>query len=405
MYKLYVRDRALNRIAEIDDYKKLDMTLRFNSPGTWMMDINASLDVASLLMSSGAGIVVVKDGTTLLSGPVLNLSRSWNKDDNILTVSGQDDLYWMACRLAYPVPNGQYGTAEADVRTGKAETIMRQYVDVNAGLGALSQRRITGLILAADQARGSTITGRARFTPLLELLQSLALAGGDLGFKIVQNGVNLEFQVYAPTDKTKTVIFSPALGNLWAYEYSTEAPEANYILCGGSGEGIARVIKEKGDSQSITDYWRIESFNDRRDTADTTELNQAIDEELSQKKTKSSLSISPINTEAISFLRDYGLGDKVTVVVGQYYKQTRTEKSNVFLSPYQVIPVEVQKLQNSMRVDAVIQDVVREINLTLTPDEGEVIAPVVGTPGTTDALNIFKQIADTRKRLSKIERR
>ncbi len=348
-YKLYVRDSGLSKVGEIDDFGKLDLISRFNQPGSFALDVPAGTDIASYLSVKGAGLILERDDLVdpIFSGPVIIKIKDWNKDQNRLTVSGPDDTIWLTRRLAYPVVTGPPYSAQAhDVRTGVCETIMRQYVNLNAGPGANTERQVTGLTLAADTTLGSSITGRARFNNLLEFLQGLALAGGDLGFRIVQSGSDIEFQVYQPTDKTATIIFSEELGNLRAYEYSVEAAEANYFIAGGGGEGVARTFQEKGDSQSIVDWGRIEQFRDRRDTTDTDELIQTIDEELLSKAEKTNLSTTPINTDAIAFLTDYGLGDKVTVMVD----------------------------------GEAIQDVIREVKITLTRDKGEVVTPTIGTP-------------------------
>lgn len=372
-YKIYVRDKSLTLIGEIDDFKSLNLVCRFNGVGTWLIDLPADSDMALALTQPQAGIIVVRDGLTLLSGPRLKPYRKWNKDENILTVSGVCDNVWLQRRLALPVVTGPpYSGSEYDVRSGVAETVMRQYVDYNAGPNANTERQVTGLTLAADGAIGSSITGRARFNVLLEFLQSLAIAGGDLGFKIAQAGSGLEFQVYQPTDKTATAVFSAGLGNLEGFEYSEEDAELNYVYCGGGGEGTSRTFAEKGDSTSIIDDGRIEFFKDQRNTTDPTELTQAIDEELAQKAEKTSLGISPIDTQAVSFMTDYQLGDKVTVIVD----------------------------------DTSIQDVVREVSISIT-NEGEVIKPLIGVPGSIrpEVSNVFRQLRELKARINNLERR
>jgi hypothetical protein len=406
-YKIYVRDANLNRVAEVDDFNSLDLVLRFNSPSSWVLNLPTDSFAARELIKQRAGIIVVRDGQTILSGMVTNRKRKWEVLGDVTTVSGVDDTVWLARRLAYPVPSGPpYTTAEHDVRTDKAETVMRQYVDYNAGPNARSERRVPRLTLAVDQGRGKTVTGRARFDVLIDLLSSLALAGGDLGFRIVQVGQNLEFQVYQPTDKTKTAIFSPLLGNLREFEYSSDDAEANYVIVGGQGEGTARTFVERGDSTSITKYGRIESFLDRRDTTDDTELNQAIDEELAQKAEKMSLSISPIDTEQLKFGREYGLGDKVSVVITHPNEIIEMEEVYYFLNFFQVGPFYNERLKKIQEKIDVIQDVVREVKISITP-EGETIQPSVGTPESLSSsiLGIFDTVKKLKRRISNLERR
>lgn len=368
MYQIYVRDKSLNRVAQVEDYTSLEFIPRFNAIGSWVLDLPTDSIAAREIVKDQAGIIVVKNGVTLFSGPVKKPNRKWNMTQDTITVSGKDDNVHLL-NLAYPEPMGAFATKDYDVRAGKAETIMKQYVDVNIGPNALSQRR--ELTLEVDKGLGSTVTGRGRFHTLLELFQSLALAGGDLGFRVIQVQNQLQFQVYQPADKTKSAFFNPLLGNLADFDYSVEAPEANFVIVGGGGEGVNRILLQKEDSASVLKYGRIESFIDRRDTEDIAELEQAMIEELVSKGEKKSLSITPIDTPQLMFGRDYNLGDKVSVV----------------------LPEET------------IQDVIREIKITLSPN-GETISPVIGTPESVSGAfsGFFNRLNKLAKRVSHIER-
>jgi hypothetical protein len=372
--KLEARDAALRRLDEIDDFTSLTMPLRFNRTSDWTLILDGDSVGASLLTETG-GLIVTRDGETLLSGPVRKITRTLLDGRSTVTVTGVDDTVWLDRRLAVPVPAGPpYTSAAYHTVNGVAETVMRTYVDSNLGPSAIAARRLARLGLAADGLRGTSVKGSARFTMLLELLQALALSGGDLGFRIVQSGEALVFEVYEPADMTATAIFSVDFGNLVGYEYQTTVPQANYIYVGGGGEGTARVIVEGGDTASIDVHQRIEaSFRDRRDTEDTATLEQQRAETLLETQAQTSLSITPIDTDAVSFGTHYGLGDRVTVVI-----------------------------------DGVeVQDVVREVLLTLTPDGGEVLTPTLGTPGATSPRvpDLFAAVARQARRLSFLERR
>jgi hypothetical protein len=205
---------------------------------------------------------------------------------------------------------------------------------------------------------------------LLDLLASLALAGGDLGFRMVQQGSGVEFQVYEPRDQSDFVIFSRELGNLSAFNHESEGPEANYLIGAGGGEGTARMFVEKGDAASVAEYGRIEQFRDRRDTTDAAEIEQTLDEEIAAKGDRFGLSLSPAETLAFGFGSDYALGDRVSAVV-----------------------------------DGVVhQDVIRELAISLTAD-GETITPTIGTPGTTNhEMPFVSALREQRSRISNLER-
>lgn len=370
---VYARDPSLRRIGEIDDYLSLTMPLRFNKVSAWELVVSAQSAAAAMLTLT-AGIIVVRDGVTLLSGPVTSLTRTAQGSRETVTANGVDDTVWLERRLALPVPSGPPYTAAAyDLVNGAAETVMRSYVDRNLGPSAVAARQLVGLTLAADLGRGTAVKGSARFEPLLGFLADLALQGGDLGFRIVQVGTGLQFQVYAPVDKTATAVFSVEFGNLEGYTYTATVPQADYVYVGGQGEGSARTIDEGGTTALIDTYGRREQFRDRRDTNDPTTLALARAEALAETKPTNALALTPIDTAAVTFGRDYGLGDKVTVVIAG-------------------VPV---------------RDVVREITYSLSLSGSERVQPVVGTPGATnpDIPDLFDSMAAADRRLTNLERR
>lgn len=408
-YKIYVRDQNLNRIAEIDDFQSLTAIPKFNDVGTWQLVLNTTIARKKGLFQPFAGIVIERNGIEIISGPIINLSRQWDINGDVLTLSGVDDNCWLKRRLASPDPssNGDYSTEAYDIQSGAAEAVMKRYVDYNGGPSALSQRQVPGLTLAPDQGQGSTITQSARFDDLLTLLQTIALAGGDLGFRVVQVDNALQFQVYTPENKTATIIFSPALGNLRAFTYSETAPSANYVIVGGQGQGTARTFVERGDSASIAKWGRIEDFEDRRDTSDATQMQQTITDTLSQDAEQNSLSITPVDTKAMTFGQDYSLGDKVSVVIVGEDDKVDIQRVVSFLQAPQTVESSIEHVRKIYPTIEVIQDVVRSVNISLTPNNAEVITPTVGTPKTLAANvpKIFKDMTDLTSRVSKLERR
>lgn len=405
MYRIYIRDSQFRRIGEITDYTKLDLIPRFNNVGSFVLDLPTDSYAAKELTKPKHGLIVTRDGKHLFSGTVTSRKRSFSSSGDSMIISGKDDMQFLANRLAYPVPSADFSLADYDVRTGKAETIMKEYVSFNTGPETtISSRR--DLTIEADRGLGDTITGRARFQNLLEFLSSLALKGGGLGFKVVHVEESLQFQVYQPTDKTKSAFFSPLLGNLSSFEYSNDNPEANFVIVGGGGEGKNRIIQWKGDSESITKYGRIETFADRRDTSDINELNESVDEELVTKSEQNSFSFTPIDTPQLSFGKDYALGDKVSIVLTQPNEVIDIETLHYFISTFQTVPVQLERVRKIQEKLDVIQDIVREVKISITPD-GEIINPVVGTEDSKKhlILGIFDKMKQLTSRIHHLERR
>lgn len=375
-FRLFVRDTALQRVALVEDFQTAEFIGRFNDVGTWTITLDGRLPAATYLTAPGYGIELVRevDGQTVLSGPMTKRQRRRGADLNEVVVSGVDDNVWLARRRAHPQPGTAappYSSTEYDVRTNTCTTVLDQYVDINAGPGALAVRQVPGLTVPAVLTAGATVTGRARWQVLLTLLQELALAGGDLGFRVRQSGSDLEFRPYEPEDKTGSVVFSLELGNLASYDYDADAPQANYWWVGGGGEGTARTIEHGQSSTSVTTWGRIENFIDRRDTTDTSELEQEIAAAIDEQGERTSLEVVPIDTDGQSYGTHYDLGDIVTVVVE----------------------------------GAEIQEAIREVRIALTPDGPQRTVPVIGTPGRHDVLALFRRVDGIAARTTNLERR
>jgi hypothetical protein len=387
-FHLYQRDNVSLAIeAELPMPDFLECYPRFNDVGRWRLLAPLSGKIANTL-KKGKGIVIARNEDVVMSGSVHYRRAVIAFDENneiqkYVEVSGPDDLFYLAARLASPVPSGPpYTAASYDVRTGVASTIMRQYVDFNIGASATAARRKTGLVLAADPVIGTSVNGSARFIPLIELLRHLALSGGDLGFKIVQSlsAAQITFSIYAPVDRTDAAAFSLLAGTLREQEYSQQGGQGNYVIVGGSGEGTARTFHEEGDSTAITEYERIEFFRDRRDTAVAAELNQTAEEELQRNAERFTLNITPVDSGSLVYPTGYNLGDRVSVDI------VKEVSTGVF------------------DVDFTYEDIVREIAIILDADKGESIKPVVGTPESRAEL-FGRQERELARRVAGLERR
>lgn len=394
MYEIWIRDSFLDRIAPIINYTKLTLQMNFNDVGKWILElppeetetINTLLEVRREGDGLG-GIIVTRDGDIIFSGSIRNIemNEDWSGDGDqgSFTVMGIDDTGLLATRMAIPPnPLGVYnfhrGTGiDYDVVTGKAETCMLHLVENNIGYLAVDSRAIPLLATTTDGLKGPTITVRSRYDNLIDQLKTCALSG-NLGFRVIQSyddflGIPiLLFEVYEPEDVTETVVFSKERRNLSGYHYSVEAPEGNYILCGGGGEGTARYFVGTGDEPSRLLYGTIEYFLDQRQTTVESELLQALYNELEERTEQTELEIYPLDVEGTRFMVDYDLGYQATVEVS----------------------------------GESIQDVIRSVQLTLDKD-GDVITPTVGTPGAAvgTTFRLFDQYRRLQGRVGKIERR
>jgi hypothetical protein len=367
------RNDTLERVAVLDDYRDCELIPRFNDVGSWSLTLDRRVGKAASLTDPAYGVEITRDGTAVLSGPVNTVHSTRDGTTQTLTVSGPDDMVWLRRRLAHPQPGSStppYDTQAYSTGTAQASALLRAYVNVNAGPSAIAPRRVPGLMAADDPLLGSTITGRGRWQVLLELLAELAVAGGGLGFRVRHDGTALLFEVYEPTDKTDTVHFSYGNGTLAGHEYERAGPETSYLYVGGGGEGTARIIYEQQGDDAVT-WGRAESFQDRRDTTDTSELAQAADETLGEHGETTGLSITPVDTDGQRYLTHYQLGDKVSAVID----------------------------------GSTVTELIREVKITLRPNRAELVAPQIGTPGKRSVLALFDRMRRLSGRVTNLERR
>jgi hypothetical protein len=391
-----VRTRGEDRVVrgELTRWTQLVLIPRYADVGSWSVQLGladpAALDLLDLLDSDDAadvGLVFERDDGLTISGPVVDYQDVWGPGDpgaGTLALSGSTDTRYLAERLAYQDPTQPASLQSAtayDVRTGLAETVMRDYVAVNAGYAALADRRVPGLGFEADQGRGGTLTERARMDDLLELCQRIALAGGDLGFQIVQVGNGLQFQVTQPRDLRADVVFSPELGTLAGWARGATRAESTSAVVAGSGQGTERAFVEMGSLGAAARWGRVETFVDRRDTGDTTELQQAGTQELTEHAEQVSIAIQTRDTPQITFGRDYQLGDRVSVEVRGRRAEHVIRELEIRVDDHQQTPG------------------------TATKGRVERVKALIGTPRATFAPGFRHPARKTARRVGALERR
>lgn len=325
-----VRDESLNRIGQLlpSDLVGWKSVLRFNNVGSWEISLPANHVLGQALASPGAGILVThQTAGVILSGPTTSVENKSEAGDpnGVMTIQGVDDSVILGERLAYPTPSTDDVTAQTTaydtVSSMKASTALYHYVERNLISGvAPSSRAVPNLVLGADTAVGSLVTKSARFNILGELLTELAVIDG-LGFDIRQNGSELEFFVYEPTDRTKEIRMDVANNTLSSTSYGYGVMGLSRAIVAGQGEGASRTILEVNTTESLEaeTLWgrRKETFIDQRNTNVLDELEQAGLEALADSGTTiTSIDVVPSSDLTMRYGIDWNLGDSLTVVVG-----------------------------------------------------------------------------------------
>lgn len=377
-----VRNPSLERIGQFrpEDLVGATFVLRYNNVGTWEMRLPFGHPLGEFLRLPGYGLVLTGPGNSvIMSGPTVS-ARLEQTSDNLegdWVISGASDEVILQERLAYPTPGTADVTAQVtayDERTGNAEDVLKQYVNVNLGPSAPVSRQVAGLIIEPNLNRGIAVTGKARFDQIQELFYDLAQLGG-IGYKIEQSDGQLKFKCYTPTDRSAKIRMDMDNQQLTGAQYSYASAKVTRAIVGGQGEDEWRRFIEASntDSQDAETQWgrRIEVFKDGRNTRDTDLLDQAGQELLVDNgKTIVEMAVIPSDDINMRFAVDWYLGDKVTIVVQ----------------------------------DIEAKAVVTEIGLAIS-ETGVRIGATVGAPvGMTYESKLLAKTADVNKRVSNLER-
>jgi hypothetical protein len=328
-----VRDANLDRVGQLlgPDLNNLLVVPRANSIGSWSIDLPDSViapdgtvsqhALGALLRTPGYGIIVSDPTGVRLSGPLTAASHNADTTDpgGTWTLSGVSDAVVLARSECWPDPTNSDAATAAyanDVRTGNAETLMRDFFRYNIGPDASVARMDARLTLATNLGRGPTLTKSPRYQNMLELFQ-LICAGTDLLFDVRQDGTDLQLQISEAVDRTATVRMDIDNNQLESSHVEYSAPGVTHVLVLGQGEGTERQAIQRTSAESLAAaaQWgmRAERTIDQRNTDDVDELEQAGDDLLSEEgKTVTSMRVVPSGDQAETF----GVGDWVTVVVG-----------------------------------------------------------------------------------------
>lgn len=308
---------GINPIGELGEVRYFTFTDRNRSVGTWELSVPWDHPARPLLWQASAGIIVervIDDAeatrTVVFSGPVRKRRRSFSaQTGELATFYGASDLVWLARRVAHPQPASAtppYSTTAYDTSSGALEAVVQHFIDVNAYAFALPARQNIAQVVGPLPS-GPAAVAQARWTNLLDLVAGLAARAG-WGIYVRQRG----FGMRAPTDRAALgVEFSTDRGNLVDYDLVQAAPTANYVYVGGAGTGTARTIVEGLDPASIAEWGRIETFIDRRDTTNTTDLTGAAAATLTEQAGTVSATVTVVDIPTVRWGADYELGDIV----------------------------------------------------------------------------------------------
>ncbi|MFM9637596.1 siphovirus ReqiPepy6 Gp37-like family protein [Streptomyces turgidiscabies] len=383
--QILITDRNLAVQGDpLDGWTSLDVTKRFNEPGSGSLTVPARPDVMAQLQP-GNRLVVIRDGSVWLAGPMeIPTDFSWSLAEDpgwgSVTVNFSDDLATVAGFITWPTPANAWDLQPANtsrqITNTNAETIIRQLVTENCGPAARTDRRIPAFALDTVAGVGTATTASTRFEPLLDVCRRVAVDGGKIGFRTRQTATQLLFGCYAPRDLTSTARFSVALGNLRSIQAKRSAPTVTHALVAGtepSAGTTGRAYLQVADAAAAASWWRVEKYVDgSADNNANGELTQAGNQEIAAGAAPVQLATVTVDTDDLRAGRDFDLGDRVTVAL-----------------PYGVE----------------ITDLVRSIHLQASPESGEYVSTLVGSPEATTDPEMVKALRTLGRRLGRLETR
>ena len=372
--------------SNVPGWRSINLGPRYNEAGSGTIVVNTTLELFQAVTTPEVRIAVIREplgqpAVIEMAGPLENASAdrdaATDGTDGLGTITIQftDDLASLATRLVYPNPAqpaaGQSVTKRSYAGVN-AEEAARDLVQRDAGPGALTGRRFPEIALGVDNNVGASVTTSfTRAIVLTDALRSLLLLGGGLGMRTTQVGEQALFEVYQPRDLSASVWFAWDLGNIRTLNFEFAAPTATVAIVGDEEAGVARIVRERTNADALAAGWRRkEIFVDARSAANITEVEQLGDEALADTGPTVRVNIQAIETAQQRYRRDFGIGDTVSVEIFDGF---------------------------------VITDIIRGVDITVSPDRGEVITPLIGAAGDQEIDLKAQEIERLKKRLAQLE--
>ena len=327
-WMLWPRDKNLGRtLNPITGWTELATVERYNAPDTVMITgPAAAIDV----FEPGMGVVVYRDGEFITSGNLSDYEDEGEFDGShleetvTLAFDGDSDvldqvIYQQPSKVLTSTPSTM--SVAYDTRSGPRETMILGYIDDNVGPGAITSRRVSGLVVPASLGRGGSSRFSARTDQLDEVVAALAEAG-KLRVRVVHDestgSPRLLVTVTPVPDVSANVFFgkpdtaAPGMFSRWRFAYSK--PKLTRAIVAGGGEKAARLYGLYSDATAEA-LWgrRRESVLDQRQTTDTSEITDAGTEAVTDGATPTEIEFTVVDGPDVQYRRDYQVGYKVGI--------------------------------------------------------------------------------------------
>lgn len=290
--------------------------IRNNDISTFSIDVNANSAMWNRF-ERGWHIALYDEGRQMLTGVPDRISESSAKGVRDVTLSGISHMRYLQDMVTIPDPTkpvNQQGDSAYYKTAGLAEAVVKDLVRTHLGQSARLENR-RPITVDTNGSRGRSVSINSRFQNLLEEVKMLASAGGVRVFtrmEVNEPGHEVRFSVGEGRDLHRSVRLSQINGAVDGYTLEESAPTVTRVLVGGQGEGSARTLVIR---QGNENDWGVNvlQFQDRRDTDDLADLQQAGDETLAEGQAAASITVEINDLPNLRFGERFDLGDTVTV--------------------------------------------------------------------------------------------
>ena len=335
-YGVFIRESNGRLADRINDFSSLSILDTLNDVGSWSM---SSTTQTPCPFKPGMGIIVSRNNVFCYSGVVDQIQDVYDTSKGLYEwqVQGVGDLGYLNRRICYVDPaTGHTDQIDHYTDTGTLSEVVERLISRNIGRDALPDRQEA--IIESNEnainehAYGPDVSAYLRFQNLLVAVNALCTANLYAVRPVWdEEKSKLFYEVFLGRDLTNAIVFTEQLNNITESERLAVAPEANYILAGGVGELTERTFATAQNDDSISDWGRIEVFQDVRNQHDV----DSYVEEVLIKKSEGTSGYSVTASDADNAPQygiDYRIGDYVSMKIGDQYISAQVQQCQIDVS-------------------------------------------------------------------------
>lgn len=312
MFTVELFDRDLRRRGRIPTHTG-SCVIRRNGAGTFQLDIPPT-QLWNRFEPGWHITLTTDDGQQILSGQPDTITTESKAGIRTVTVSGRSHLAWLADTITLPNPKNpadKQTDAASWTAKGPADQVAHNIITSHLGPTAHHTRR-RPITIEPVKGIGHPTQIASRFQPLIDEVRSI-LADNLVITSWLENAA-IHLSITPPSDYHRRIRLSEASGGLTAWKLEQKAPTVTDVLVAGQGQGASRTLHLASGNRTDWDVSAL-AFQDRRDTDDFEELKKAGTEALAEGQEQASISVEVADQLGRRFLRDFTVGDTITVAL------------------------------------------------------------------------------------------